>query len=53
MRLDILFYALSYLHAVITDGDTLNDWLTHVDHETAARLELMGQALARMLELVR
>ena len=40
-----------YLLAVARDGDYLNDWLTHVDHETAAHLEMLGKLIATTLGL--
>ena len=40
-----------YLLAVATDGDYLNDWLTHVDHETASYLERLGRLIAVALGL--
>lgn len=41
-----LAHVLLYLAAVVADGDYLNDWLTHLNHETAAYLELAGRHIA-------
>lgn len=37
---------LKYLAVVWQDGDYLNDWLTWLDHETAARIEPVGRLIA-------
>ena len=41
-----LAHILLYLAAVAQDGDYLNDWLSWLDHETAARLEVIGHMIA-------
>jgi len=37
---------LRYLSFVLTDGDYLNDWLTHMPAELAAIMLIVGRALA-------
>ena len=41
-----LAHVLLYLAAVAQDGDYLNDWLRHVNVETAAYLEVVGRHIA-------
>ena len=42
---------VQYLLDVATDGDYLNDWLTWMDYETAAHLEMLGRLIAATLGL--
>lgn len=38
-----------YLYWTLADGDYLNDWLSHLSHEDAARFEAIGHAIARLI----
>lgn len=40
---------LAYLAAVLTDGDTLNDWLTHLPTIARPLVLALGQLLAAII----
>jgi hypothetical protein len=37
---------LNYIHAVLIDGDWMNDWLTHLPAEWVPTIMWIGQLLA-------
>lgn len=44
-----LLNLLRYLAIVITDGDWLNDWLTHLPADIAPAVQTVGQFIASQL----
>lgn len=45
----LLIIIAHYLYYTLLDGDYLNDWLSHLDHESAAIWEAIGHAIARLI----
>jgi hypothetical protein len=39
---------IAYFAAVLTDGDELNDWLTHIPHVLRPALLLLGHVVAQL-----
>lgn len=45
---DMLWALLNYFAVCLTDGDYLNDWATHLPHDVAHALVIVGHWLVNL-----